>query len=239
MPADATIEVMGIRHHGPGSARSVVRALDALAPTVVLVELPADCEPALRWVAHEHLRPPVALLGHVVDHPHRAAFLPFATFSPEWQAFTWAATHGVPVRAIDLPLAMSLAAGSASEGEAGELVLADHPATRSPRSPRPRATPTPSAGGTTSSSIAATAVRRSPRSRRPCTRFAVVRHAHGRRRRCARRAARRTCASACAVPSPMATSASRWCVGHGTCRRSPASCLRRRSMPPPCAVCRR
>jgi hypothetical protein len=123
---DPVVEVMGIRHHGPGSARSVVRALAALAPTVVLVELPADCESALTWVAHEHLHPPVALLGHVVDQPHRAAFLPFATFSPEWQAFTWAAAHGVPVKAIDLPLAMSLAPG-AGEGEVGELVLADHP----------------------------------------------------------------------------------------------------------------
>ncbi len=124
--ADPTTLVMGVRHHGPGSARSVARALDALQPTVVLVELPADCEPSLRWVAHEQLRPPVALLGHVLDHPHRAAFLPFAVFSPEWQAFAWAARHGVPVRAIDLPLSQSLAAG-AGEGEAGELVLADHP----------------------------------------------------------------------------------------------------------------
>jgi hypothetical protein len=61
----------------------VVRALDEFDPTAVLVELPADCEPALRWVGHEQLRPPVALLGHVVDRPQRAAFLPFATFSPD------------------------------------------------------------------------------------------------------------------------------------------------------------
>ena len=32
----ATVQLLGIRHHGPGSARSVVRALDALDPTVVL-----------------------------------------------------------------------------------------------------------------------------------------------------------------------------------------------------------
>ena len=122
---DAVVRVLGIRHHGPGSARSVVRALDDLQPTVVLVELPADCEAALSWVAHEQLVPPVALLGHVVDRPHRAAFLPFAVFSPEWQAFNWAAEHGVPLRAIDLPLAISLA-GDAGTGD-GELLLADHP----------------------------------------------------------------------------------------------------------------
>ena len=96
-----------------------------LQPTVVLVELPADCESALSWVGHQHLVPPVALLGYVVDRPHRAAFLPFAEFSPEWQAFTWAARHGVPMRAIDLPLANSLA-DDADDG-VGELRLVDHP----------------------------------------------------------------------------------------------------------------
>ncbi len=105
----AQVRLLGVRHHGPGSARSVVRALDEFDPTAVLVELPADCEPALRWVGHEQLRPPVALLGHVVDRPQRAAFLPFATFSPEWQAFQWARTHAVVLRAIDLPLAFALA----------------------------------------------------------------------------------------------------------------------------------
>ena len=100
----ATVRLLGIRHHGPGSARSVVRALDALQPTVVLVELPADCEASLAWVGNEHLVPPVALLGYVVDHPQRAAFLPFAEFSPEWQAFTWAQPTMWPVRPMDLPM---------------------------------------------------------------------------------------------------------------------------------------
>jgi hypothetical protein len=118
------VHLLGIRHHGPGSARSVVRALDALQPQVVLVELPADCEAALAWVGHDQLVPPVALLGYVIDQPHRAAFLPFGEFSPEWCAFAWAHRHGVPVKAMDLPMANSLAR---SAGDDGELVLADHP----------------------------------------------------------------------------------------------------------------
>ena len=103
----------------------MVRALDELQPTVVLVELPADCEAALAWVGHEQLVPPVALLGYVVDTPQRAAFLPFGEFSPEWQAFVWARSHEVPVRAIDLPLANSLARGHGADD--GELRLAEHP----------------------------------------------------------------------------------------------------------------
>lgn len=105
----STVRLLGVRHHGPGSARAVVRALQALQPTAVLVELPADCTALVSWVGNESLVPPVALLGHVADRPSSAAFLPFAAFSPEWQAFRWAAQHGAEVRGIDLPLANSLA----------------------------------------------------------------------------------------------------------------------------------
>ncbi len=103
------IHRFGIRHHGPGSARSVVAALDEVQPDVVAVELPADTERALAWVAAADLEPPVALLGHVVGQPHRAAFLPLAEFSPEWQAMRWAAAHQRRVIPIDLSLAHLLA----------------------------------------------------------------------------------------------------------------------------------
>jgi len=103
------VHLLGIRHHGPGSARSVVRALDVLRPTIVLVESPAETTSAFPWVGDPGLRPPVALLGHVVDDPRRAAFAPLASFSPEWQAVRWANEHEIQVEAIDLPLANTLA----------------------------------------------------------------------------------------------------------------------------------
>jgi Family of unknown function (DUF5682) len=76
---------------------------------MVLVEVPADAGDALRWIGHRGLVPPVALLGYVVAEPERAVFAPLAGFSPEWQAVRWALDNGVPVEAIDLPLAISLA----------------------------------------------------------------------------------------------------------------------------------
>ncbi|MFK8022648.1 MAG: DUF5682 family protein [Ilumatobacter sp.] len=103
------VHLLGIRHHGPGSARSVVRALDELQPDAVLVEAPADVESALSWIGHSDLVPPVALLGYVANEPARALFAPFASFSPEWQAVAWANQRGVGVRAIDLPMAVSFA----------------------------------------------------------------------------------------------------------------------------------
>ena len=108
--APPEVHLLGVRHHGPGSARAVVQTLDAVQPAMVLVELPADLEPALRWIGDAELVPPVALLGYVVAEPARSAFAPFAVFSPEWQAVAWANEHDVPVRAIDLPLAVTFAA---------------------------------------------------------------------------------------------------------------------------------
>lgn len=97
------LHVFGVRHHGPGSARSVLRALDEVRPAVVLVELPVDCESVLRWIADPELVGPVALLATLVADPGRAAFWPLAEFSPEWQAVRWALEHEVPVRPIDVP----------------------------------------------------------------------------------------------------------------------------------------
>ncbi|MDG4824429.1 DUF5682 family protein [Asanoa sp. WMMD1127] len=98
----------GIRHHGPGSARAVVRALEEQRPDILLVEGPPEADDLIQWVADDRLRPPVALLGYAADNPRRAAFWPFAVFSPEWQAIRWAVTNGVPVRFFDLPFAHRL-----------------------------------------------------------------------------------------------------------------------------------
>jgi hypothetical protein len=103
------VAVLGIRHHGPGSARSVVAELDRLSPSAVLIEGPADADPLLALAADPGMMPPVALLAYAPDEPRVSAFWPFAVFSPEWQALSWAAAHGVPVRFCDLPAGMVLA----------------------------------------------------------------------------------------------------------------------------------
>ena len=89
------VHLLGIRHHGPGSARSVLAALERLQPCAVLVEAPADVESGLGWIGERGLEPPVALLGWVVAEPSRFAVAPFAEFSPEWQAIAWAGRIGV------------------------------------------------------------------------------------------------------------------------------------------------
>ena len=98
-----TLSVLGIRHHGPGSARVLVRALEKLEPTIVLVEGPPDAADVLAFAAHADMTPPVALLVYEADAPSSAVYYPFATFSPEWQALRWALDKDVPARFIDLP----------------------------------------------------------------------------------------------------------------------------------------
>jgi hypothetical protein len=109
------VTVLGIRHHGPGSARSVVAELDRVRPSAVLIEGPADADPLLALAADPGMVPPVALLAYAPDEPRVSAFWPFAIFSPEWQALAWAAANGVPVRFCDLPAGMVLAAHGADD----------------------------------------------------------------------------------------------------------------------------
>ncbi|WP_443054604.1 DUF5682 family protein [Streptomyces sp. NBC_00334] len=101
--------LLGVRHHGPGSARAVRAALDAAGPGVVLIEGPPEADALIPLAADQDMRPPVALLAHAVDEPGRSAFWPLAEFSPEWVAVRWALEHDVPARFVDLPAAHTLA----------------------------------------------------------------------------------------------------------------------------------
>lgn len=99
----AEVSLFGIRHHGPGSARRLVEALDALRPATVLIEGPADASHLLPMLADPAMATPVALLTYAEDDPARASFFPFADYSPEYQAARWAMAHGAALRFIDLP----------------------------------------------------------------------------------------------------------------------------------------
>jgi hypothetical protein len=102
MPLEG-VRLFGIRHHGPGSARSLVHALATYDPDAVLIEGPPDANELLPLASNAGLEPPVALLIYVQDEPRKAVMYPFAKFSPEWQAMQFALTQERAVRFIDLP----------------------------------------------------------------------------------------------------------------------------------------
>ncbi|MGI8332256.1 DUF5682 family protein [Actinomadura scrupuli] len=123
----AQVRTFGIRHHGPGSARTLGRALEEFKPDLVLIEGPPEADAIVGLAAEPGMVPPVALLAYVpgpagaAPEPagsdagpaggsgRRAAFWPFAEFSPEWNAVRYAMAADVPVRFCDLPAAHQLA----------------------------------------------------------------------------------------------------------------------------------
>jgi hypothetical protein len=113
--------LFGIRHHGPGSARALAAELVAFAPDVVLIEGPPEADAVVQLAADPDLQPPVALLAYAVDDVSRAAFWPFAVFSPEWQAIRHAVAAGVPVRFCDLPAAHQFAVDGRPGGSGDPL----------------------------------------------------------------------------------------------------------------------
>lgn len=98
-----SVHLFGIRHHGPGCARSLLRALDELQPDCILVEGPPEADGLVAFAGRAELAPPVALLLYAAAAPQRAVFYPFAAYSPEWQALCYANRHGVALRFCDLP----------------------------------------------------------------------------------------------------------------------------------------
>ncbi len=114
---DQTVRFFGIRHHGPGCARSLLRALEAMQPDCLLIEGPPDGECVLPFVLELAMCPPVALLVYAPEDSRRAVFYPFAEFSPEWQALRYGLGQSLPVRFMDLPIAHQFGLDKAFEDE--------------------------------------------------------------------------------------------------------------------------
>jgi hypothetical protein len=116
--ATGDVHLFGIRHHGPGCARSLARALDELRPDCLLIEGPPEADSLMALAGAEGMEPPVALLLYAPEQPQHAVFYPFAEFSPEWQALRYAVRHGVPARFMDLPQTHALALAREHEAAA-------------------------------------------------------------------------------------------------------------------------
>lgn len=121
------IAYFGIRHHGPGSADSLVQALQDLNPVAVLIEGPIDASELLPMLARPEMQPPVALLCYPKEDPASTSFWPFAEFSPEYQAVLWAVGNKATLQFIDLPSSArftTAAIGGAEDADATEAIQA-------------------------------------------------------------------------------------------------------------------
>ncbi|MBL8895657.1 MAG: hypothetical protein JNJ53_13730 [Rhizobiales bacterium] len=121
--SEARLKVFGIRHHGPGSAASLIKALDETDPSIVLIEGPPDANEIINLADRPGMRPPLAILVYAAEDAAKAIFDPFAEYSPEWQAILWALRRQRPVRFIDLPAAYQLAPASEEREEESDAPL--------------------------------------------------------------------------------------------------------------------
>ena len=102
------IHLLGIRHHGVGSAKNVLSRLKAIQPDIIFVEGPPEITDALKLIGQKELKPPVAIMLYDQNNPKSAIFYPFTTFSPEWVAAKFANKNNIPIRSLDLSAATSL-----------------------------------------------------------------------------------------------------------------------------------
>lgn len=118
------VRLFGVRHHGPGSSRSLVRALEDWRPDLLLVEGPSEAGAIVPHLLDERLKTPVAMLFYVLETPRWSTYYPLVDFSPELQACRWAAERSCPVNFIDLPASAMLGFSVQTEHESEALELA-------------------------------------------------------------------------------------------------------------------
>ncbi len=102
-----SITILGIRHHGVGSARNVKEYLELLKPDLIIVEGPPEITDTLLRIGEDELVPPVAIMVYNDKDAKQSTFYPFAEYSPEWVAAEYANKNKIPLRSSDLPVALA------------------------------------------------------------------------------------------------------------------------------------
>ncbi len=101
--------LFGVRHLSPAGALHLVRFLDRVKPSIVLIEGIADATALIPDIVDKRSRPPLAILSYTDRLPVRSFVTPFAVYSPEFQALKWAKANRKEARFIDLPSSVFLA----------------------------------------------------------------------------------------------------------------------------------
>ncbi len=116
----AGVHVFGVRHLSPGGAWHLLRFLDEVKPTAVLVEGPSDASSEIRHIVRSETAPPIAILAYTNQVPVHTVLWPFASYSPEYAALKWADRNGAESAFIDLPSSVTLALRSTRQKGAPE-----------------------------------------------------------------------------------------------------------------------
>lgn len=120
----AEIILLPVRHHSPACAFHIERTIEALRPSVILVEGPDNANALVPVMAHEETRAPFAIYysyhdesGRISEEKeHYKCYYPFLDYSPELVAFREGKRLGIPAVFIDLPYGDILAASGEGRG---------------------------------------------------------------------------------------------------------------------------
>ena len=105
----AEVRIFGVRHLSPGASKEILALCESFRPDAVLVEGPVDAMDTMAALVRPETVPPVAVLAYTTQPPVKSFTLPFAAYSPEYNAITWALTHDAAAEFIDLPSGVFLA----------------------------------------------------------------------------------------------------------------------------------
>lgn len=120
----AEIILLPVRHHSPACAFHIGRTIEALRPSVILVEGPANANALVPMMVHEETKAPFAIYYAYHDESgrisgekeHYKCYYPFLDYSPELAAFREGKRLGIPAAFIDLPYGDILAASGEGRG---------------------------------------------------------------------------------------------------------------------------
>jgi hypothetical protein len=97
MKIKTDIRFIGIRHHGPGCARDLKQFLHNFQPNLILMEFPENIKELLISTDIDNIKPPAAILLYKQGDATKTFVLPFASFSPEWIALSYAKANQIPL----------------------------------------------------------------------------------------------------------------------------------------------
>jgi hypothetical protein len=126
-----------VRHHSPRASWVLRRWLDRVRPSLVLVEGPEDASHLIDPLVDPETVPPVAILGYRTDGTPKSGLWPFASYSPELVALSWAKKERVSSKFIDISTGQALSrddtheeSGEPAEPEVEQISLSEEAAKR-------------------------------------------------------------------------------------------------------------
>ena len=119
------IEVLGIRHHGVGSAKNLLARLKEINPDHIIIEGPEELMNCFN-IDIDTIKPPVSILLYNPNELSNSSFYPFAEYSPEWQAIKFAQKNNISFTTADLPKKISFGIAKKRKDELKEKLLAEN-----------------------------------------------------------------------------------------------------------------